>query len=42
MSSLLIQNATINGRTGQFDLLIEEGVFKAIEQRERHRSALTM
>lgn len=31
MSSLLIQNATINGRTGQFDLLIEEGVFKAIE-----------
>lgn len=31
MSSLLIQNATINGQQGQFDILIEEGVFKAIE-----------
>ncbi|GMQ48209.1 cytosine deaminase [Vibrio sp. 10N] len=31
MSSLLIQNTTINGQQGQFDILIEEGVFKAIE-----------
>lgn len=31
MSSLLIQNAAINGQQGQFDIFIEEGVFKAIE-----------
>ena len=31
MSSLLIQNTTINGQQGQFDILIKDGVFKAIE-----------
>ncbi|MGR5175601.1 cytosine deaminase [Vibrio mediterranei] len=31
MSSLLIQNASINAKEGLYDLLIEDGVFKAIE-----------
>ncbi|MCG9627025.1 cytosine deaminase [Vibrio mediterranei] len=31
MSSLLIQNASINMKEGLYDLLIEDGVFKAIE-----------